>query len=118
MLNDIQSQIAATRMRKPAVGDQSAVFKKLSNAKAAAQTQAEKDQFNKELKVASDGFEEIFTKKMLQTMRNNVTKSNFISGGHGEEIFQDMLDDTYSKLMTQTRSLGLSDWIYENTKKN
>jgi len=118
MLNDIQAQIAATRMRQPAVGGNSKSFAQLANDKGVSQSKAEGEQFNRELRVASDGFEEIFTKNMLKTMRNNVFKSDFISGGTGEEIFQDMLDDNYSKLITQTRSLGLSDWIYENTKKN
>ncbi|MDT8445494.1 MAG: rod-binding protein [bacterium] len=117
MLNDIQAQISAVRMRRPAVGGQNDLAR-LANRKNAVEGDAEKAQFNKELKVASDGFEEIFTKKMLQSMRSNVFKSDFISGGAGEEIFQDMLDENYSQLLTRTRSLGLSDWIYENTKKS
>lgn len=117
MLNDIQAQISAVRMRRPAVGGGANDFAKLAQKKAGLESDAQKAQYNKELKVACDGFEQIFTQKMLQSMRNNVFKSDFISGGRGEEIFQDMLDENHAGLLTKTRALGLSDWIYENTKK-
>ncbi|OGH04477.1 MAG: hypothetical protein A2600_04265 [Candidatus Lambdaproteobacteria bacterium RIFOXYD1_FULL_56_27] len=118
MFYDINSEIAATRLRRPAAPSSAKGFEQLAKTKDAAKTEAQKAQFNRELKVACDGFEEIFTKKMLETMRDNTFKSDFLSGGHGEEIFRDMLDENYSKLITQTRSLGLSDWIFENTKKS
>ena len=70
-----------------------------------------------ELKKACDGFEELFVQKMLQVMRDSGEKSGLISGGHGEEIFQDMLDENYARLITQSGALGLSRMIYEHTKK-
>ena len=79
--------------------------------------EAEAAKFNRELKTASDGFEELFVHKMLQTMRSNTMKSEFISGGRGEEVFQDMLDENYAKIITKTEALGLSKVIYEHTKK-
>lgn len=71
----------------------------------------------KELKAACDGFEEIFVHKMLQVMREAGPKSGFISGGRGEEIFQDMLDENYAKLISQSDRLGLSRMIFEHSKK-
>jgi peptidoglycan hydrolase FlgJ len=71
----------------------------------------------KELKDACDGFEEIFVHKMLQVMREAGPKSDFISGGRGEEIFQDMLDENYAKLISQSDRLGLSKMIFEHSKK-
>ncbi|MBT4290444.1 MAG: hypothetical protein HOD92_24215, partial [Deltaproteobacteria bacterium] len=64
-----------------------------------------------------DGFEEIFVHKMLQVMREAGPKSDFISGGRGEEIFQDMLDENYAKLISQSDTLGLSKMIFEHSKK-
>ncbi|MCP4755370.1 MAG: hypothetical protein GY866_31280 [Proteobacteria bacterium] len=78
---------------------------------------SEKETFNKDLRKATDGFEELFVHKMLQIMRKSVQKNNFLSGGRGEEIFQDMLDENYAKIITQSGSFGLSDLIYEQTKK-
>ena len=73
--------------------------------------------YNRKLRDACDGFEEIFVHKMLQVMRETTEKSDFLSGGRGEEIFQDMLDENYAKLISKSRTLGLGDMIYEHTKK-
>jgi len=77
----------------------------------------DKKAFNKELRKAADGFEELFIHKMLQVMRNSVEKSGLMSGGRGEEIFQDMLDENYAKIITQSRAFGLSNLIFEQNKK-
>ena len=77
----------------------------------------DKETYNKRLKSACDGFEEIFVHKLIQVMRSTVDKETLTFGGRGEEIFQDMLDENYAKLITQSRAIGLSDMIYEQTKK-
>ena len=74
--------------------------------------------YNRKLKGACDGFEEIFVHKMIQVMRSTTDKDTLLYGGRGEEIFQDMLDENYAKLITQSKALGLSDLIYEQTKKS
>lgn len=74
--------------------------------------------YNKRLKSACDGFEEIFVHKMIQVMRSTTDKDTLLYGGRGEEIFQDMLDENYAKLITESKALGLSDLIYEQTKKS
>ena len=79
---------------------------------------AEKAEYNKRLKEACDGFEEIFVHKLIQVMRSSTEKESLLSGGRGEEIFQDMLDENYASLITKSRALGLSDLIFEQTKKN
>ncbi len=75
-------------------------------------------EFNKDLRKACDGFEELFVHKLIQVMRSSNEKDTLLTGGRGEEIFQDMLDENYAKLISQNRSLGLSDLIYEQTKKS
>ena len=80
-------------------------------------TSMDTSQFNKELKEAADGFEELFVHKLLQIMRSTVPKENLLSGGRGEEIFQDMLDENYAKIITKNGSFGLSKMIFEQTKK-
>ena len=74
-------------------------------------------QYNKNLKEACDGFETLFLHKMIQTMRQSTHKIGLLDGGRGEEIFQDMLDEKYAELFTKTESLGLSQMLYEKTKK-
>ena len=72
---------------------------------------------DKKLKEAADGFEELFVHKMLQVMRNSSSKNSLVNGGRGEEIFQDMLDEQYSKIITRSKALGLSKVIYDSAKK-
>ena len=57
-------------------------------------------------------FESIFAKMMLKEMRKTVEKSGLVDGGWAEDIFQDMLDDEYSKTMAKTASFGLADQLY------
>ncbi len=77
----------------------------------------EKAKYNRDLKKAADGFEELFVHKMLQVMRQSVSKTNLLSGGRGEEIFQDMLDENYAKIITKSKAFGLSRVLYEQNKK-
>ncbi len=92
---------------------------KLPNKKTIQATadQLDPSKSNDELKKACDGFEELFVHKMLQVMRQSTEKSGLISGGRGEEIFQDMLDENYAQMITKTEALGLSKMIFEHTKK-
>ena len=58
-------------------------------------------------------FESIFVKMMLKQMRATVDKSDsVISGGWAENIYQDMLDDEYSKTMADNAGFGLADQLY------
>ena len=73
--------------------------------------------YNKKLKDASDSFEELFVHKMIQVMRNSSFKTNLMSGGRGEEVFQDMLDEQYSRIISKNDALGLGKMIYEAAKR-
>lgn len=77
----------------------------------------ETEKYNRDLKKATDGFEELFVHKMLQVMRQTVPQDSIMFGGRGEEIFQDMLDENYSKIITRSGAFGLSQVIYEHNKK-
>jgi Rod binding domain-containing protein len=58
-------------------------------------------------------FESIFVKMMTKEMRNSVDKKDsLISGGWAEDIYQDMLDDEYSKTMAKTAGFGIADQLY------
>ena len=59
-------------------------------------------------------FESIFVKMMLKEMRSSVDKTDsLLSGGWAEDIYQDMLDDEYSKTMAKNAGLGLADQLYK-----
>lgn len=77
----------------------------------------DKEKYNRDLKKATDGFEELFLHKMLQVMRKSVPRTNLTFGGRGEEIFQDMLDENYAKIITKSKAFGLSRVMYDQNKK-
>jgi peptidoglycan hydrolase FlgJ len=63
-------------------------------------------------------FESIFVKMMLKQMRATVDKSDsLLSGGWAEDIYQDMLDDEYSKTMAKNAGFGLADQLYRQLAK-
>jgi len=63
-------------------------------------------------------FESIFVKMMLKEMRATVDKSaDIIGGGFAGDIYQDMLDDEYSKTMSKTAHFGLADDLYRQLAK-
>jgi Rod binding domain-containing protein len=62
-------------------------------------------------------FESIFVKMMVKEMRSSIDKSGLISGGWAEDIFQDMLDDNYSKTISKTAGLGIADQLYKQLSK-
>ena len=85
----------ASRVRAPAIADSSPVDRK---SKLFEQCRK---------------FESIFVKMMLKEMRKSVDKSDaLLSGGWAEDIYQDMLDDEYSKTMAKTAGFGLADQLY------
>jgi len=105
---DINTEIIPLSSLRRVAGQQA-----YNDAKETGDKQKEMD----ELKNACDSFEEIFVHKMIQVMRQSSEKSGLIDGGRGEEIFQDMLDENYAKMITKNNALGLSRMIFEHTKK-
>lgn len=60
-----------------------------------------------ELRKAAERFETLFAKMMLKAMRDTVPESEF--AGHGGEMYQEMLDGEYAKLLTRDGGLGIAD---------
>lgn len=52
-------------------------------------------------------FQGLMVGLMLNSMRSTVQKSETLNGGQGEEIFEGMLDQEYSKKMSSTDMLGI-----------
>ena len=63
-------------------------------------------------------FQSIFAKMMLKEMRNSVDKSDsLLSGGWAEDIYQDQLDDEYSKTLSKNAGFGLAEQLYRQLAK-
>ena len=75
-----------------------------------------KEQQLLQLKELTQEMESIFIYQTLKVMRRTVPKSEFLNGGMAEDIFQGMLDEEYSKKMSQASTLGLGQLLYEQLK--
>ena len=61
---------------------------------------------------ASQEFEAIFIKQMLNAMRKTTLSSGLLDGGLSQKVFKDMLYDEYATSMSQSANFGLADTIY------
>jgi len=68
---------------------------------------------NSELYKASQDFEALFIKQMLDVMRKTIHKEDdLLNGGMGQDVYEDMLYDEYAKKMASTAQFGLAGMIY------
>jgi flagellar protein FlgJ len=69
---------------------------------------------NSELYKASQDFEALFIKQMLDVMRKTIHKEDdLLGGGLGQDVYEDMLYNEYAKKMASTAQFGLADIIYK-----
>lgn len=71
---------------------------------------------DKQLMELSQNFEAIFVNQMLTSMRSENTGNDFIPESNGEKTFKSMLDEEYSKTISQQGALGLANAIYNQLK--
>jgi flagellar protein FlgJ len=69
------------------------------------------------LKKATEDFEGIFVKMMLDSMRKTVQESGLFPKNSGQEFFEDMMYQTYSEKIVQTGNLGLAKNLYNQLSK-
>lgn len=72
----------------------------------------------KRLMEACEEFESLFTHMLLRSMRRSVPKGGLVDGGHGEEIFQDMLDEKISAETARTGQLGLAKTLFDQLTRS
>jgi len=77
-----------------------------------------KNQRDEDLKKAASDFEAVFVRQFLDLMDTTVTKSDFMRGGQGEEIFKSMLNEQVAQNIASTpsTSFGLAKQVYEQMK--
>ncbi|MBI3814361.1 MAG: rod-binding protein [Nitrospinae bacterium] len=72
---------------------------------------------DKKLKKLTSEFESVFLYYMIKTMRDTVTKSGFISGKSGEEIYKSMMDQELAKSMAERGKSEISETMYKQLNK-
>lgn len=61
--------------------------------------------------------ESLFVGKMLKEMKSTVHKSEWLHGGHAEEIFEDMLYDEYALKVSKNSDFGMAKMLYEELSR-
>ena len=79
----------------------------------------EKAQLQKdELREATREFEAVMVEMMVKEMRKNVPESPLLGDSNSREIFNEMLDSEYVKLMTSHEGMGLSKMLMRQLDAN
>lgn len=74
---------------------------------------------DKALKQATEEFEAIFIKMLLDAQDKTVDREgSMFYGGNGEDIFRGMLNEERSKTMAKSGEFGLAKLMYEQLSKN
>ena len=85
--------------------------KKLSRADIQKETQSDPEK--KKLYQASLDFQALFIDRMLSAMRKNLNpKDDPLYGGFRQKVFEDMLYEEYSRMLSRTDNFGIADDIY------
>lgn len=76
---------------------------------------AQKD--DKELYKTCQELESVFISKVLDSMRAAIPRSDFISRGFADDVFESMLYDEYAQKISQTNSIGLAQILYQQLSR-
>lgn len=91
-------------------------LKKISDPHAKKSNKIDKEKSAKEADSVAKEFETLFVDMMMKSMRNTVKSDD---ESNAENIYKSMLDNEYSKIMTEAQSFGIREmvrnWITENS---
>lgn len=63
------------------------------------------------LKQAAREFEALFLEQLMKDMRDATPKADLLGRGRDQELFQEMLDGEFVRLMTNSGGIGLADFL-------
>ena len=65
------------------------------------------------LKKAAQGFESIFIRKLMSSMRSTMSENSMFGSGVAGEVYGDIVDSAVADVMSKKSILGLSDMLYK-----
>ena len=77
-----------------------------------------KSEDSKKLYEACQDLESVFVNTVVKTMRQSIQKSGLMGDSFAEETYQSMLDEEYSKQISQTKTLGIADMLYKQLSQD
>ncbi|MCE5249630.1 rod-binding protein [bacterium] len=66
------------------------------------------------LREAAEGFEGIFIRKLLSTMRSTMSENSMFGTGPEGDIYGDIIDNALADVMAKRGILGLGDKLYDS----
>jgi len=69
------------------------------------------------LEKAAEGFEAIFIRQLLKTMRSTLSGGGIFGEGSVGEIYGDMMDNTLADILAKRDALGIADSLYRQLVK-
>jgi hypothetical protein len=70
------------------------------------------------LRKAAEGFEAIFIRQLLSTMRSTIPDGGMLGSGMAGNIYGDIIDNAMSETMSKRSELGLADVLYNRLVKS
>jgi len=74
--------------------------------------------FEKKAHETATNFEAVFLSQILKSMSMGLKSDGPFGGGHGEEIFRDVMNEQMSTQIARTGGIGISDSIYREILKS
>jgi peptidoglycan hydrolase FlgJ len=72
---------------------------------------------NLKLKKSAEGFEAIFIRQLLSTMRATIPEGGMLGSGMAGDIYGDIINNALSETMSKKSAFGLADIIYSRLVK-
>ncbi len=60
---------------------------------------------------AAEEFESMFLHGLLKSMRRTVQENSLLDGGQANDLYKELLDGEYARIMASTRSTGIAEAI-------
>ncbi|VAW00699.1 hypothetical protein MNBD_ALPHA01-1877 [hydrothermal vent metagenome] len=74
--------------------------------------------FEKKARETAESFEAVFLSQILKSMSMGIKTDGPFGGGHGEDIFRDVLNEEIANQISRNGGIGLSDAVYREILKN
>lgn len=93
------------------------ISKDLDKAQSFAQTlDSASKQNDKKLYESCQELESVFVARVFDSMRATISRSELLSRGFADDVFESMLYDEYAKNVSKSGSIGLADILYKQLK--
>jgi len=96
-----------------------AIYTKENNDFQAVLQKVQSEKDDKKLREACQELEAVFVNQLLRQMRATVPRGGILEESTGSQIYREMLDEEYSKLIAKSPgNLGIGEMLYKQLKRD